>query len=170
MTIQKIVTSILVVTVLPTTAVIVGRAQSGGTPPVSTARAANAPPLVPVRLNADGNFRIAPPYVADPAFTARPDVPKVVIRFDEFAESKIFPTAPAGRGGRQGGARGGNTKSRRALQHQTFQRQVAVVPAGYVSILGPFIVVQDGQSAFPETHRRQPMASLVRSCPWCSTT
>ena len=103
---QRIVTLTLVVTVLPTTAVIVGRAQGGGTPPVSTARAANAPPLVPVRLNADGNFRIAPPYVADPAFTAKPDVPQGrVIRFTmNSAESKIFPTAPAGRGGRQGGA------------------------------------------------------------------
>jgi hypothetical protein len=50
------------VTVLAATSVIVGRAQSGGDASRrSTARAANAPPLVPVRLNADGNFRIAPP-------------------------------------------------------------------------------------------------------------
>ena len=153
---QKIVTLILVATVLPTISVIVGRAQSGGTPPVSTARAANAPPLVPVRLNADGNFRIAPPYVADPAFTAKPDVPKGrVIRFTmNSAESKIFPTAPAGRGGRQGGARGETAPQVPAEppQHQTFQRQVAVyVPAGYVpNTPAPFIVVQDGRSFVPE--------------------
>jgi iron(III)-enterobactin esterase len=156
MTIQKIVTSIVVVTVLPTTVVIVGRAQSGGTPSVSTARAANAPALVPVRLNADGNFRIAPPYVADPAFTAKPDVPKGrVIRFTmNSAESKIFPTAPAGRGGRQGGARGEAAPQVPAEppQHQTFQRQVAVyVPAGYVpNTPAPFVVVQDGRSFVPD--------------------
>src|SRR5688572_29427901 len=152
MTMQKIVTSILVVTVLPTAAVIVGRAQSGGTPPVSTARPANAPPLVPVRLNADGNFRVAPPYVADPAFTAKPDVPQGrVVRFAmNSADSKIFPTGPAGRGGRQGGARGEPAPQAPAEppQHQTFQREVAVyVPAGYVpNTPTAFIVVQDGQS------------------------
>src|SRR5688572_13735118 len=126
MTMQKIVTLILVVTVLAAMSVVVGRAQGGGTPPVTTARAANAPPLMPVRLNADGNFRIAPPYVADPAFTARPDVPQGrVIRFTmNSAESKIFPTAPAGRGGRQGGR--GDTAPQvpaEPPQHQTFQRQ-----------------------------------------------
>ena len=153
---QRIVTVVLVVTVLPATSVVVGRAQGGGTARVSTARAANAPPLVPVRLNADGNFRIAPPYVADPAFTAKPDVPKGrVIRFTmNSAESKIFPTAPAGRGGRQGGARGEPAPQAPAEppQHQTFQRQVAVyVPAGYVSNTpAPFIVVQDGGSFVPE--------------------
>jgi len=72
-------------------------------------RPANAPPLVPVRLDRDGNFRIAPPYVRDPAFTAKPDVPKGrVIRFTmNSAESKLFPTAPvpAPRGG--GPGRGG---------------------------------------------------------------
>ena len=49
-----------------------------------------------VRLNADGNFRIAPPYVAAPALTAKADVPKGrVIRFTmNSAESKSFPTAP----------------------------------------------------------------------------
>jgi len=155
MTMRKIVTLILVVTVLPATFVIVGRAQSGGTPPVSTVRAANAPPLVPVRLNADGNFRIAPPYVTDPAFTAKPDVLQGrVIRFTmNSAESKIFPTAPVGRGGRAGGGRGDTPPQVPAEppQHQTFQRQVAVyVPAGYVpNSPVPFIVVQDGQSYVP---------------------
>ena len=50
------------------------RAQRGV--PASTAqpsgpRPATAPPLVPVRLEADGNFRIAPPYASDPAITKR---------------------------------------------------------------------------------------------------
>src|SRR6266498_244199 len=125
---QRIVTWILLLGVLPVSAMVVARAQSGGTPPVTTARAANAPPLVPVRVNVDGNFRIAPPYVADPAFTAKPDVPQGrVIRFTmNSAESKIFPTAPAGRGGRQGGARGEPAPQVPAEppQHQTFQRQV----------------------------------------------
>src|SRR5687767_9881289 len=59
-------------------------------------RPANAPPLVPVRLDREGNFRIAPPYVRDPAFNPKPDVPKGrVIRFTmSSAESKLFPTAP----------------------------------------------------------------------------
>lgn len=75
------------------------------------ARPANAPPLVPVRLAAEsGNFRIAPPYVPDPAFTEKPSVPKGrVIRFTmNSAESKIFPTAPvaAPRGGGPGGGAG----------------------------------------------------------------
>ena len=60
------------------------------------ARPADAPPLVPVRLDRDGNFRIAPPYAPDPAFTEKPNVPKGrVIRFTmNSAGSKIFPTAP----------------------------------------------------------------------------
>ena len=108
MSMQRLVTSVLVLGFLPVSSMAVAMAQSGGTTLVTTARAANAPPLVPVRLNADGNFRIAPPYVADPAFTAKPDVPKGrVIRFTmNSAESKLFPTAPVGRGGGPGGARG----------------------------------------------------------------
>jgi len=114
---------------------------------------------VPVRLNADGNFRIAPPYVADPAFTAKPDVPKGrVIRFTmNSAESKLFPTAPVGRGGGPGGGRGAPaaadpTAPAEPPQHQTFQRQIAVyVPAGYVAgTPSPFIVVQDERSFIPE--------------------
>src|SRR5438128_1967788 len=98
---QRIVTGILVLGVLPLSPIVVALAQSRGATAVSTTRAANAPPLVPVRLNAGGNFRIAPPYTADPAFTKKPDVPAGrVIRFTmNSAESKIFPTAPAGRGG-----------------------------------------------------------------------
>src|SRR5215218_8500944 len=105
---QRIGTFILALAVVAASTVIIVRAQRDVTTPTSTARAANAPPLVPVRLNADGNFRIGPPYVADPAFTAKPDVPKGrVIRFTmNSAESKLFPTAPVGRGGGPGGARG----------------------------------------------------------------
>src|SRR5688572_21495220 len=76
-------------------------AQRGGQAPTaqpSGPRPASAPPLVPVRLDVDGNFRIAPPYVPDPAFTEKSDVPKGrVVRFTmNSAESKTFPTAPAG--------------------------------------------------------------------------
>ena len=141
----KIVTPVLVLAVLAASSVIVVGAQRGAPAPATTARAANAPPLVPVRLNADGNFRIGPPYVADPAFTARPDVPKGrVIRFTmNSAESKLFPTAPVGRGGGRGAP--APASSAEPPQHQTFQRQVAVyVPAGYVpNTPSPFIVVQD---------------------------
>jgi len=128
-------------------------------------RPANAPPLVPVKLTVDGsNFRIAPPYVADPAFTARPDVPKGrVIRFTmNSAESKIFPTAPVGRaagpGARPGGpGQAGQPPAAPAApaeppQHQTFDRKVAVyVPPGYApGTPAPFIVIQDERWYVPE--------------------
>src|SRR6187549_1226959 len=107
-------------------------------------RPANATPLVPVRLTVEGNFRIAPPYAPDTAFSEKPNVPKGrVIRFTmNSAESKIFPTAPVG-GGR--GARAGGDATAEPQQHQTFQRQVAVyIPAGYIpNTPTPFIVVQD---------------------------
>jgi enterochelin esterase-like enzyme len=107
---------------------------------------------MPVRLNADGNFRIAPPYVADPAFTAKPDVPKGrVIRFTmNSADSRLFPTAPVGRGGGRGAPV--PAASAEPPQHQTFERQVAVyVPAGYVpNTPTPFIVVQDERWFIPE--------------------
>ena len=116
-------------------------------------RSANAPPLVPVRLNVDGNFRIAPPYVPDPAFTEKPNVPKGrVIRFTmNSAESRIFPTGPVGRGGGRGAAAPSGPPPE-PPQHQTFERQVAVyVPAGYVpNTPAPFIVVQDERSYIPE--------------------
>jgi enterochelin esterase-like enzyme len=93
-----------------------------------------------VRLDVDGNFRIAPPYANDPAFTEKPSVPKGrVVRFTmNSAESKIFPTGPVG------AARG--APQTEPPQHQTFQRQVVVyIPAGYVpNTPTPFIVVQDG--------------------------
>ena len=119
---QRIFWSILVLAVLPVSSIVIARAQSPGTP-VSAARAANAPPLTPVRLNADGNFRIAPPYVADPAFTAKPDVPKGrVIRFTmNSADSKLFPTAPVGRGGGRGAPV--PAASAEPPQHQTFERR-----------------------------------------------
>ena len=80
-------------------------AQRGAQTPAaqpSGPRSATAPPLVPVRLDVDGNFRIAPPYANDPAFTEKPNVPKGrVVRFTmNSAESKIFPTAPVGGGAR----------------------------------------------------------------------
>jgi enterochelin esterase-like enzyme len=159
MTKKRIATWLVVLGVLAVSSLVVARAQSGGTTPVTAARAANAPALVPVRLTADGNFRIAPPYVADPAFTAKPDVPKGrVIRFTmNSAESKLFPTAPVGRGGGPGGGRGAPAAAAPAApaeppQHQTFQRQIAVyVPAGYVAATpSPFIVVQDERSFIPE--------------------
>lgn len=120
--------------------------QTAATQP-SGPRPSTAPPLAPVRLDVDGNFRIAPPYAPDPAFSEKPNVPKGrVIRFTmNSAESKIFPTAPVG-GGR--GARAGGDATAEPPQHQTFQRQVAVyIPAGYIpNTATPFIVVQDGQT------------------------
>jgi enterochelin esterase-like enzyme len=138
-------TATLVVVLLAGGALPAGlHAQRGGQAPAAQPpgpRAATAPPLVPVRLDVDGNFRIAPPYAPDPAFTEKPNVPKGrVVRFTmNSAESKIFPTAPVG------GARGAPQTG--PPQHQTFERQVAVyIPAGYVpNTPTPFIVVQDGQ-------------------------
>jgi enterochelin esterase family protein len=162
MTKKRIATRLVVLGVLAVSSLVVARAQNGGTTPVTAARAANAPPLVPVHLNSDGNFRIAPPYVPDPAFTAKPNVPKGrVIRFTmNSAESKLFPTAPVGRGGGPGGGRGAPGAAAPAApaapveppQHQTFERQIAVyVPAGYVAgSPSPFIVVQDERSFVPE--------------------
>src|SRR5690349_19286676 len=107
---------------------IIAHPQRGGQAPAaqpSGPRPATAPPLVPVRLDVDGNFRIAPPYAPDPAFTEKPGVPKGrVIRFTmNSAESKIFPTAPVA-------AARGAAPSAEPPQHQTFQRQVVVyIPA-----------------------------------------
>ena len=134
----------VVVVLLAGGALSVGvHAQRGGQAPAaqpSGPRPATAPPLVPVRLDVNGNFRIAPPYAPDPAFTEKPDVPKGrVVRFTmNSAESKLFPTAPVG------GARGAAPAE---PSQQAFQRQVAVyIPAGYVpNTPTPFVVVQDGQ-------------------------
>ncbi len=141
----------LFVVLITATALTAGLyAQRGGqtaAPQPSGPRPSTAPPLVPVRLDTDGNFRIAPPYANDPAFSEKSNVPKGrVIRFTmNSAESKIFPTAPAG--GARGARAGGDTPAE-PPQHQVFQRQVAVyIPAGYVpNTPTPFIVVQDGQT------------------------
>ena len=168
---RNIVTLMLVAAILPATFVIVGRAQGGGTPAGNTARAANAPPLVPVRLNADGNFRIAPPYVADPAFTAKPDVPQGrVIRFTmNSAESKIFPTAPAGRGGDKA-APAAKRPRRLRRSRRSIKRFNARWPSTFLPDTCPIPQLPSSwcrtdSRTFPETHRRQPMASRVRSCP-----
>src|SRR4029434_5647463 len=114
----------LVVVVLVAGALTVGlHAQRGVPAPAaqpSEPRPATAPPLVPVRLDADGNFPIAPPYAPDPALTDTPSASKGrVVRFTmNSAESKIFPPAPVG-----GAARGATPVE--PPQHQTFQRQVA---------------------------------------------
>src|ERR1051325_11299208 len=147
---------LLVLGVLPASGIVVARAQGRDATSSVAARSATAPPLVPVRLGVDGNFRIAPPYAADPAFTRKPDVPQGrVIRFTmNSAESKLFPTAPVGRGGGPGGGRGADAAAIPAEppQHQTFQRQVAVyVPAGYVALTpSAFIVVQDERWFIPD--------------------
>src|SRR5881394_3827187 len=74
-------------------------AQRGGQPVAAQPtgpRPVTAPPLVPVRLDVDGNFRIAPPYAPDAAFSEKPNVAKGrLIRFTmNSAESKIFPPRP----------------------------------------------------------------------------
>src|SRR5262245_58188689 len=121
---HRLVACLLVPGVLSLSPIVVGRAQERGAKPNAAARAPDAPPLAPVRLNADGNFRIAPPYVADPAFTRKPGVPQGrVIRFTmNSADSKLFPTAPSGRG--VGGPARGRGETTPAVpaeppQHQT---------------------------------------------------
>src|SRR5678815_4628852 len=117
----------LFVCLIMVTALTAGlHAQRGGQPAATQPpgpRPSTAPPLVPVRLDVDGNFRIAPPYAPDPAFGEKPNVPKGrVIRFTmNSAESKLFPTAPAG-GGR--GGRAGAEATSEPQQPQVFQRQV----------------------------------------------
>src|SRR3954464_8022167 len=119
MTKKRIATWPVALGILAVSSLVVARAQSGGTTAVTAARAANAAPLVPVRLNTDGNFRIAPPYLPDPAFTKKPDVPAGrVIRFTmNSAESKIFPTAPVGGAGGRGDAAAAQPAG--PPQHQT---------------------------------------------------
>jgi enterochelin esterase family protein len=155
--------------IVPVTLVFIPTALRGQQPPAAAPaaapavtpaapgpRAANAPPLVPLTAARDGNFRIAPPYVDDPAFTEKPDVPKGrVIRFTmNSADSKIFPTAPPARagGGGRGAAAGANAPPAAPpvpavppAPPATFDRQIAVyVPAGYVpNTPAPFMVVQD---------------------------
>ena len=94
-------------------------------------RAADAPPLVALTPERDGNFRIAPPYVDDPAFTEKAGVSKgTVHRFTmNSADSKIYPTAPGAQD----------------APPAPFDRTIAVyIPPGYVrGRETPFIVVQD---------------------------
>jgi hypothetical protein len=66
--------AILVVVVLLAGGAVTVRmhVQRGVAAPAAQAsgpRPATAPPLVPVRLDMDGDFRIAPLYDPDPAFT-----------------------------------------------------------------------------------------------------
>ena len=107
-------------------------AQRGAQPspaPPPGPRPATAPPLVPVRLDVDGNFRIAPPYAPDPAFSEKPNVPKgQVIRFTmNSAESKLFPTAPVG-GGRGARAGGGTRRPNRRNSRLSNVRSPSTFP------------------------------------------
>ncbi len=139
-------------------------------------------PLTPLTADRDGDFHIAPPYQDDPAFTVKEGVPKgKIVRFTmNSADSKVFPTAPRGRGGRRGGRRGGNQAAgergagERGAADQpaaqqpaavppnnepiTFERAVAVyIPAGYVpGTPTPFIVVMDGVSEFVQSDPPNP--------------
>ena len=72
-------------------------------------RPADVPPLVPIKLEQNGNYRIAPPYVIDSAFEVKPDVPKgQVIRFIMNSDdSEIFPSTARGRGRGGRAGRGG---------------------------------------------------------------
>src|SRR4029077_7545399 len=109
--VRKLVAWMLVPGVLSLSAIAVARAKARGPKPDAAVRGCNSPPLVPVRLNVDENFRIAPPYTADPAFTRKPDVAQGrVIRFTmSSAEIKLFPPAPAGGGAGPGRGRGETT-------------------------------------------------------------
>lgn len=124
--------------ILLTALMALGEVAHSAVPPGSapaSQRAADAPPLVAVTKDRDGNFRIAPPYTDDAAFTEKAGVPKgKVIRFTmESKESQIYPEAP----GRNGPA-------------APFSRPVALyLPPDYVpGRETPFIVVQDGTSWF----------------------
>ena len=149
----RIVPRVLVLGVLVASSVIVVRAQSGVATPVNAARAANAPPLVPVRLNADGNFRIAPPVRRGPGFHGKAGCAKGP-RHPVHDELRGQQALPDGTGRHAGGGRGAPVPAASAAppQHQTFDRHVAVyVPAGYVANTpAPFIVVQDERWYVPE--------------------
>jgi len=94
--------------------------------------------------------------VADPAFTARPDVPQGTCHslHHELRREQDLSNRTSWARRSPGGARGEPAPQAAAEppQHQTFQRQLAVyVSAGYVANTpAPFIVVQDGQSFVPE--------------------
>lgn len=93
------------------------------------ARPADAPPLVPLTSQRDGNFRIAPPYVPAPELTAGEGVPrgKVIDFILHSEESKYFP----GVGGPYG---------------KPYERRASLyIPSQYVAgQSAPFMVIQDG--------------------------
>jgi hypothetical protein len=120
-----------------------GRGQGAAAQVAPGPRPANAPPLVPLRLDRDGDFRIAPPYVDDPAFTEKPNVPKGrMVRFTmNSAESKIFPTAPVG--GRGGGGRGAGGRGGRG------QGQQPPATSGAAPAAAPAVPAPAGTPAVP---------------------
>ena len=137
----------------------------------SPARPTNAAPLVPVRLNADGNFRIAPPYVADPAFTAKPDVPKGrVIRFTmNSAESKLFPTAPAGAAADRARARRTGCRdlqSRRNIRRFSVRSRSTFLPDTCPIPHRPSSSCRTNGGSSRKTHQPPPMASREPICPF----
>ncbi|MBV9550519.1 MAG: esterase family protein [Alphaproteobacteria bacterium] len=106
-------------------------AAAPNAPATTAAGAPNGSPLVPLALNRDGNFHIAPPYAPDPVFTEKPNVPKGhVVRFEMNSDdSKIYPTT--------NGADGKPAPYKRPV--------VVYIPFGYrAGTPAPFIVVQDG--------------------------
>ena len=106
--------------------------QTAATQPAGP-RPSTAPPLVPVRLDVDGNFRIAPPYAPDPAFSEKPNVPKGrVIRFTmNSAESKIFPTAPVGGASRSTRGRPLRRPNRRSIRLSNVRSPSTFPPGTY---------------------------------------
>lgn len=115
----------------------------GAAPATTASRPADAPPLVAVTKDHDGNFRIAPPYAPAPEMTAKEGVPrgKVIDFVMHSEESKYFP----GVGGPYG---------------KPYERRVALyVPSQYVpGTAAPFMVIQDGvtQDRAPGTRAGTP--------------
>src|SRR4029079_14356126 len=69
-------------------------------PAAQVERPADAPPLVPIRKERDGNSGFAPPYVADPAFTEKEGVPKgTLVRFTMSSDDSKSSPPTAGRNG-----------------------------------------------------------------------
>ena len=101
-----------------------------------------------------------------------------VIRFTmNSAESKLFPTAPAGRGAGPGRGRGETTPAVPAEppQHQTFQRKSRFTcrPATSPTRRLPSSSSRTNAGSFRKTRRRDPTANrepISRSCRSCSTT
>ena len=176
---HKLVAWMLVPGVLSLSAIAVARAQDRGAKPNAAARAANAPPLVPVRLNVDGNFRIAPPYAADPAFTRKPDVPQGrVIRFTmNSAESNSFrrrrQDAVPDRVAAAARQRRRSPRSRRSTRHFNDKSRSTCRPATSPTRRLPSSSSRTNAGSFRKTRRRDPTANrepTSRSCRSCSTT